>query len=148
MSKLFQALFSGLFFTFILDFFLFLGVKLHYLDRLNIDIYYNVLFADSQNIYIFALATILLGYTTLYLSNKVAILTLGSLFLLTFATLLPPLGYRAGTIICMQKGVTLRTDKFSYYGDIYYKAREKVFFYDYKLEKMIIIDKYKLKEKI
>ena len=52
MSKLVQAFLSGAFFTFFLDFFLFLGMKLNYIDYYKIDLYYNPFFADNQNILI------------------------------------------------------------------------------------------------
>ena len=53
MNKLFQAFLTGVFFTFILDFFLFLGIFLNYIKYYEIDLYYNILFADHQNIYIY-----------------------------------------------------------------------------------------------
>jgi len=53
MSKIVQMILSGMFFTFILDFFLFLGVKETYIDSHGIKLYYNILFADNQNIFIF-----------------------------------------------------------------------------------------------
>ena len=51
MSKLIQALLTGIFITFILDFFIFLGIKQNYIDFYEIDVYYNILFADHQNIF-------------------------------------------------------------------------------------------------
>jgi len=146
MSKVFQALLSGMFFTFILDFFLFLGIKMNYIDTLNIDLYYNILFADHQNFFVFLIFTILLGYITLYLSNKISLIVLGSLFLLVFATLLHPVGYFIGEILLMSKNTTIHTKQFSYSGDLYYTGRKKVYLYDYRLDKMIILDKTKIKE--
>jgi hypothetical protein len=147
MSKVFQALLSGMFFTFILDFFLFLGIKMNYIDTLNIDLYYNILFADHQNIFLFLIFTIFLGYITLYLSHKISLIVLGSLFLLVFATLLQPIGYFMGEMLLMSKNTTLQTEKFSYTGDLYYAGRTKLYLHDYRLDKIIILDKNKIKEK-
>jgi len=146
MSKVFQALLSGIFFTFILDFFLFLGIKQNYINRLDIDLYYNILFADNQNIFIFFIMSALIGYITLYKSNKISLIVLGTLFILSFSTLINPIGFSLGEMILMEKNRTLQTNKFLYRGDIYYNGRSKIYFYDYKLDKTLVIDKTKIKE--
>ncbi len=146
MSKVIQALLSGIFFTFILDFFLFLGIKMNYIDPLNINLYYNILFADNQNIFLFSFFTILLGYVTLYQAHKISIPLVGTLFLLVFATLLTPVGAFVGESVFLSKNKTIYTDKYSYTGDVYYIGREKLFIYDYKLDKMLALDKSKIKE--
>ena len=146
MSKVIQAFLSGMFFTFILDFFLFLGIKMHYIDSLNIDLYYNILFADNQNIFVFLFFTILLGYITIYKSHKLSLAVIGSLFLLVFATLLSPIGFLSGEMLLMQKNKTIQTKRFLYTGDVYYEGRKKTFIYDYKLDKVIILDNKNIKE--
>jgi hypothetical protein len=146
MSKLFQALLSGMFFTFILDFFLFLGIKQNYIDALNIDLYYNILFADNQNITLFLIISIILGYITLYRSHKISFIVLGSLFLLSFLVLIPPIGYSIGEMMLAEKNRTIQTDKFLYRGDLYYKGRTQLYFYDNELDKMLKIDKNRIKE--
>jgi len=146
MSKLVQALLSGMFFTFILDFFLFLGIQLNYINKLEIDLYYNILFADNQNLFIFLFFSFVLGYITLYLSNKVSLIVVGTLFTLSTSTLISPIGFYVGESILMQKEKTLYTKKFFYKGDIYYDGRKEIYFYDYKLDTMLIIDKTKIKE--
>ena len=70
MSKLVQALLTGIFITFILDFFIFLGIKQNYIDYYEIAVYYNILFADHQNIFIFISSSIALGLMVTYLHNK------------------------------------------------------------------------------
>lgn len=145
MSKMFQALLSGMFFTFFIDFFLFLGVKENYIDKHSINIYYNIFFVDNQNIIIFTLLTIFLGYITLYRSNKISLLIITPLFGLSLATLIPSIGESAGELLFMKKAVSLQTDKFSYYGDIVYDGRKNLSFYDYKIDKILTIDKNKIK---
>jgi len=145
MTKFFQAFLSGIFFTFILDFFVILGVEVNYIRPHHINIYYNILFADHQNILLFLSFTILIGYLTTYTSTKTALIGVGTLFLLTFATLIPSVGERIGALILMKKDVTLQTKRFSYHGDIYYNGRKKITMYDYKLKKVIILNKNNLK---
>ncbi len=144
MTKLVQAFLSGVFFTFILDFFIILGIKLNYIDPHNIDIYYNILFADHQNIFIFLFFTIIIGYLVSYASTKSALIGIGLLFMLSFSTLIPPVGEAVGEFILLKKEITLKTKKFSYHGDILYDGRKKVTFYDYKLKKVIILNKNKI----
>ena len=146
MSKFFQAFLTGVFFTFILDFFIFLGIKLHYVDFYKINVYYNILFADHQNIFIFALFSALIGFIVTYLdNNKINFIILGSLFFVVSLTLIAPIGNRVGEWILMDKDVTLYDNKHSYNGDSYYDGRKTVTFYDYELKKVIILDKQKLK---
>jgi hypothetical protein len=144
MSKIVQMILSGMFFTFILDFFLFLGIKENYIDAHNIKLYYNILFADNQNIFIFIFFTLLLGYVVMYLSNKIAIVFVTLLFLLSASTLIAPIGKMAGEMLLMQKNITLKTDKYSYHGDLLYKGRKDITFYDYELKKVIILPKEKI----
>ncbi|QSZ41450.1 hypothetical protein GJV85_04780 [Sulfurimonas aquatica] len=145
MSKAVQALLSGIFFTFILDFFLFLGIKLHYTDENSVGVYYNILFADHQNIFVFITFSILLGYITIYLSNKIALAILGTLFALSLSTLIFSIGNQVGKIMLMKNNVLLQTKKYTYTGDIIYNGRKEVTFYDYKLKKVLTFDKKNLK---
>lgn len=147
MTKFFQALFSGMFFTFILDFFVILGVKLNYIDFYKIDVYYNILFADNQNIFIFAILTIILGFIVTYLDNyKISISVIGGLSILTLLTLIPSVGHTVGEMMLMQKNVTLQDKRHTYIGDIYYDGRKKVSFYDIELKRIITLDKKDLKK--
>ena len=144
MTRLMQAFLSGVFFTFILDFFIILGVKINYIEVHNIDVYYNNLFADHQNIFVFLFFTMIIGYLITYSSTKATLISIGMMFLISFSTLIPPIGYKIGATLLMQKDTSIRTDRFSYHGDIYYNGRKKITFYDYKLKKVIILDKNKV----
>ena len=144
MSKIFQALLSGVFFTFILDFFIILGVKLNYIEFYNIHVYYNILFADNQNIYLFLLFTFIIGYLVIYTKTKITLISIGVMFILSFSTLLPPVGKAVGEMMLMKKNTIITTNKFSYHGNIYYNGRKTVTFYDDTLKKVIILNKNKI----
>jgi len=147
MSKFIQALLSGMFFTFILDFFLFLGIKLNYIDFYEIDLYYNILFADNQNIYIYAILTTVLGFIITYVNNyKLSIGLIGFLLLLSSSTLIPNIGYGVGEALLMKKNVTYHDKKFTFIGDVYYDGRKQITFYDYELKKIILLKKKDLKK--
>jgi len=146
MSKTVQIVLTGALLTFIIDFFLFLGIQLHYINYHEIDLYYNILFADNQNIYLWLFFTPLLGYVTLYLHNKIALIVVGSLFFLSLLTLVPDIGKSVGETIFLQKDKILSTKKFSYRGDLLYSGRKNIYFYDYKLNKTLVFDKNRIKE--
>jgi hypothetical protein len=146
MSKFFQSFLSGVFFTFILDFFLFLGIFQSYIKVHEIDVYYNILFADYQNIYIYIFFSILFGILVTYIENtKLSIVVIGGCMILALSSLIQPIGNKIGSMILMSKNITLHDDKYTYKGDIYYNGREKISFYDYEIKKIITLDKKDLK---
>jgi len=146
MSRFVQALLSGVFFTFILDFFIFLGIQKNYIDFYEIDLYYNILFADNQNIYIFASVSLILGIIITYINNrKISVIFIGTLFILSVSTLIPKVGYLVGEKMFSIKNTILKDSRFTYNGDIYYKGRKKITMYDYELKKVITLQKKDLK---
>ena len=146
MSKFFQAFLTGIFFTFILDFFLFLGIKENYIDFYEIDLYYNILFADNQFWLLNGAVSLLLGFVIIYLNNnRVSAIVLGILLFLVSLTLVPSVGFTLGSKLFTQKDVRLHNDRHTFIGDIYYSGREKITFYDIELDKIIILEKKDLK---
>ncbi len=142
MTKLFQAFLTGIFFTFILDFFLFLGIKQGYIDFYNIHLYYNILFSDNQNIFIYSLVSAILGFIVIYIeNNKVSFIVIGVLFTLSLSTIIPSIGHSLGKMLLMKKNVVLKDSKHIFYGDIYYDGRTQINFYDNELKKIILLDK-------
>jgi len=142
MSKLFQALLTGLFFTFLLDFLLFLGIFLNYIRFLEIDVYYNILFADNQNIIVFLFFTIVIGYLITYVKNVyITFITIVSVFIIIGLTLIPTIGYEVGKTLLMKKNVIYKDKKYTFIGDSYYNGRKNITFYDYELKKVIILNK-------
>jgi len=140
MSKFFQALLSGVFFTYFIDFFFFLGLKQNYFDSLNIPIYYNILFADNQNAVIFFLLTLIIGFTTIYLNSKVFKITLiSTLFIVGTSTNIASLGYSVGEKLFMTQDTILKNKNHTFVGNIYYKSRNGIIFYDKELEKTIVL---------
>jgi len=146
MSKFFQAFLSGLFFTFFLDFFLFLGMKINYIDLYEIKIFYNTFFAENQNIYIYLFMSAFIGYLVIYVrSATIKVSIVGVLLLLSLSTLIQEVGYRVGLMMFAHKNVTLRESRYTFTGDIYYSGRKYITFYDYDLDKIIQLNKKELK---
>lgn len=142
MSKAVQAFLSGVFFTFFIDFFLFLGMKLNYIDYYKIDLYYNPFFADNQNIYIYLLLSIFFGFLITYVENiKINLIVIGGLFILSLSTFIHPIGHKVASMLLMTKNVTYHDSKYVYKGDVYYDGRTQITFYDYDLKKIITLNK-------
>jgi hypothetical protein len=146
MSKVFMALLVGMLVTFIVDFFFFLGIQLHYIAPNEIVVYYNVLFADHQNFAIFFLLSGIFGFIIIFIENtKLTIVTIVGLSILAILPLFEPIGKSLGEMMFMQKGITYKNKRFSFYGDVYYDGRENITFYDYELQKMILLKKKDLR---
>jgi len=146
MSKFIQAFLTGIFITFIQDFFIFLGIKQNYINFYEIDVYYNILFADHQNIIIFMICSFILGALVIYINNtKLSIITLSIISLLSVSTIIPSIGHKVGELLLMKKNVTYKNSKYTFIGDAYYVGRKKITFYDYELKKIILLDKKELK---
>lgn len=142
MSKLLQTLLSGAFYTFVVDFFLFLGIKENYIDHFEIDLYYNILFADHQNFFLFFTASFIFGYMIVYIKNiKIVSILLSIILLASISTIIPPIGFLAGEMLLMKKDVSYKDKRYSYKGDLYYDGRNKLTFYDYELKKIILLNK-------
>ncbi len=146
MSKLVQALLVGLLITLILDGFIFIGMLVNYINFYEINLFYKPFFANNQNIYLFILISIILGTIITYVKNTRLILgVLGTLFILSFSTLIPFVGNTLGEALFMTKNITLQDTKYTYKGDIYYDAKEYLIFYDTEVQKTIKIQKKDLK---
>jgi len=142
MIKLVQALLIGLFFTFTLDFFLFLGLKLHYIDPLGIKVYYNTLFADNQNPYLFAAITLLSTILAYFIRSTGIFLTiLVFITLSVMSVLIPFIGEEAGQNMFKISNQTITIPPHVYRGDILYIDRKEIYFYDTDLERMITLPK-------
>ena len=147
MTRFLQALLTGVFFTFIYDFFIFLGVFQNYIKKYEIDVYYNILFADHQSLFLFALFTLILGAVVVYLDNiKVSIIIISSLFVLSLLPLIPSVGESVAKVILMQKNATLHVGKYTYTGDIYYNGRNSIYLFDKELDKMLKFNKENIKD--
>jgi len=147
MIKALQAFLAGIFFTFILDFFLFLGIHLHYIRANEIDVYYNTLFADHQSLPFYLVISAVLGYLTTYTTHpkRVAIILAG-LFTLVLTSLIPPVGSALGSMVLKEPDRTLYDARYRYSGDVYYDGRDAVWIYDDELGRIVKILKKDLKQ--
>ena len=136
--KVVTALLAGAFFTFFLDFFLFLGIFLNYIQAQNIDLYYNVLFADHQNIFLFFLGVVIFGYLLIFLKGvKAGVITFVLSFALVNLTLIPSVGMDIGKMMFEKSNQVIQVGQHTYVGKVVYKGRTQTWFYDDELQAII-----------
>jgi len=144
MTKAIQAFLTGVFFTFLLDFTLFLGLKLHYIDYNKIDVYFNPFFVDNQNIFLFLAFSLFIGWITIYRQSvKSAAILLALLFLFSASSLIPSFGMKIGNALFRQTNIEIKLPPHTYRGDIIYTDRHKLYFYDTDLQRLITLSKEK-----
>ncbi|MEA1920913.1 MAG: hypothetical protein U9N52_13815 [Campylobacterota bacterium] len=142
MTKLLQAFLTGVFFTFILDFQLFLGIKLNYIDRYEIDEYYNILFADHQNLLYLIPLVIIIGYVTTYLKTpKIALAVLGTFSAITLLVFIPSIGEAVGASVLQKENARFHDGRYIYRGTLFYEGRHKITIFDDELQRLITLDK-------
>ena len=108
-TKLVTALLAGAFFTFFLDFFLFLGLFLNYIQAQEIDVYYNILFADHQSFFLFFLGVSVFGYLFIFLKNmKIAAIIFGLSFAFINLGLIPSVGHSCGEMMFEKKNQVIQ----------------------------------------
>jgi len=144
-AKLVTALLAGAFFTFFLDFFLFLGLFLNYIQAQEIDVYYNVLFADHQSLLLFFLGVAIFGYLFIFLKKvKLGVI----IFILSFAlvnlSLIPSVGNFLGQMVFEESNKVLQESGHTYVGKIVYKGRVFTWFFDDDLEKIVKLENQKI----
>lgn len=131
MSAFIQAILSGIFFTLVFDFFIYLSIWFYYIQAQEIKEYFNPFFWDNQNI-------ILLTTVALFLSivfgvfNKIVKNSIIALLLIIslFATVYQPFGFYLGELILKQDYTTFKDSRYTYHGYIIYEGRQEIYFYD------------------
>ncbi len=148
-SKLASAFLAGAFFTFFLDFFFILGIFLNYIEAQNIDVYYNILFADHQSVVLFLIGTVVFGYLFVFFrSTKIAAIVFGLCFTIVNLTLIPSVGYDVGEVLLAEKDKVITLGAHTYIGTVIYEGRDTVWFHDDELEKIVTFKKEEIREQI
>ena len=147
MTRFIQAVLTGAFFTMIYDFFIFIGIFQNYIEKHDIKVYYNILFADHQSLLLFTLSSLFIGIVIIFLDNiKISVVLGTSLFFLSLLPLVPPIGEWLAESILMEKNITLHVGKYTYNGDLYYNGRKDIYFLDKELNKMLKFKKEDVKD--
>jgi len=77
-------------------------------------------------------------------SNKIKLPILIFFFTASLATLIPQIGNALGAGFFMQKNQIFKSKRYTFTGDVYYIGRTNITFYDYDLQKIILLKKEEL----
>ncbi|MBE0491645.1 MAG: isoleucyl-tRNA synthetase [Sulfurospirillum sp.] len=140
--KFINAFLMGIAFISLLTFLFFIGLKIHYFEYYGIKEYFNIIFVDNLNFYIYPLVAFFVGYAILYSGFinfflKVYI----ALVFLSAASIYQPIGLMVGEKLFMQKDLRLKFGSIVFSADMLYAGREKIYLYRQDLAKMVTLDK-------
>jgi len=138
--KLVTAFLAGAFFTFFLDFFFILGLFLNYIQAQDIDVYYNVLFADHQSYLLFFTGVVIFGYLFIFFpSTRFATIAFGVCFAFVNLTQIPSIGFYMGQVMFEKENQIITEGEYQYIGKIVYEGRKITWFYEDELNRIIEI---------
>jgi len=141
-TRLLSAFLAGAFFTFFLDFFFILGLFLNYIEAQGIEVYFNTLFADHQSTFLFLTGVVVFGYLFLFFySTKIATIIFAICFALVNLLQIPSIGFAAGEMMFAQENKIMTEGAHTYIGKTVYEGRDKIWFYDEELGKIITLKK-------
>jgi hypothetical protein len=123
-----------------------LGLFLNYIQAQEIDVYYNVLFADHQNIFIYAAGVIIFGYLFLFYNTKRAVIIFVISLAVVNLTQISSVGKSVGEMMFAQENKIISSGKHTYIGTVVYEGRDKLWFYDDELKEIITLEKDKINE--
>ena len=145
-NKLATALMAGMFFAFFLDFFFILGLFLNYIEAQDIDVYYNVLFADHQSYLVFLSLVAIFGYLFIFFpSTKIATIIFGVCFAIVNLTQIPGVGFYMGQMMFEEENKIIKEGEYTYVGKTVYEGRDTIWFYEEELKRIIEIQKKDLR---
>lgn len=141
-----SSFFMGLVLISLLDFIVFIGLKLNYIDFYNIKEYFNVFFFDNQPFLAIAILSLCFGYFLLYTPLRKAMQILYLLTLLVFLSVfIPNVSQNLGKRLFMQKELNFMLGKVEFKGDMLYVGRNLYYIYRNDLQKTIRLKKDEVK---
>ncbi|NLC28812.1 MAG: hypothetical protein GX780_08600 [Campylobacteraceae bacterium] len=140
--KTINAFVFGLTLVLMIDFLLFIGLKLHYFDALNIKEYFNIYFFDNQPFIFVGVSSLVLGFAMLYSSFFRAVQgTYIFLLLASLGTLHPTVGYALGETIFLKPNTTFEVGSIIFEADLLYEGRYNYYVKREGIEKTIVLSK-------
>lgn len=139
--KLVSSFFLGLVFVLLLDFLLFIGIKINYIDIYHIKVYFNVLFVDNQSYILLIILSAVFGYL---ISNKKTFKVFAYIYiffiLISLSSFYQPFGKKLGKMIFEKDNISFKVGKITFQGDLLYKGRKTTYIYRKDLNKVIRLD--------
>ncbi|HIP29885.1 MAG TPA: hypothetical protein EYG93_04190 [Sulfurospirillum arcachonense] len=145
-NRILGSLFMGFIFISILDFLYFIGLKLNYFDLYKIDVYFNVLFYDSQNFYILIPLALVVGYMLMYSAfAKPFMKAYIIIIILSTTTLYEPIGRSLGETIFLKENQRFKFGSTTFSGATLYEGRRDIYIYRQELLKTVKLPIYEVK---
>lgn len=140
--KIINAFVFGLALILMIDFLLFIGLKIHYFDALNIQEYFNIYFFDNQPFIIVGASSLVLGFFMLYSPIFRIVQGFYLIFLLLSAgALYEPVGRSMGEKFFLEPNVDFKVGKINFKADILYEGRHHYHVKRKEIEKTIMLSK-------
>jgi hypothetical protein len=138
---LFNSFLFGVILISLLDFILFLFLKINYFNALNINEYFNDIFVANHNFVILLSLTIPVGYLFIYAPFRKWIEKL-YLFCILIAILgfVPSIGLEIGKKIFLEPNKTFILGNTTFNGDLLYRGKKFVYIKRPEIEKTIAIE--------
>jgi len=140
--KVMNGFVFGLALVLMIDFLIFIGLKLHYFDALNIKEYFNIYFFDNQPFALIGLSALLLGTAMLYaplyrwVQGVYLVLLIASM-----GALYQPIGRSLGEMFFTKKDVEFVLGKQRFKADLLYEGRRDFYIKRDGIERVIKISK-------
>ncbi len=142
--KIFTSLLFGLLLIMPLDFIIFIGLKKHYFDFYEMNLFFNIYFFDNQPFLLLLAVSLVFGFFLLYTKARKILQLLYIILLLTsFSSLYHPIGNMLGQKFFKKPNIncTLGSQKFKV--DLLYEGRKYYF-----LKRAEIRDTIKIKKDV
>ncbi len=126
--KVINGFILGLALVLMVDFLVFIGLKLHYFDALGIGEYFNIYFFDHQPFVLLTLVALLLGFGVLY-TPYAKILWWGYLVSLGVSglALVEPVGRSLGEAFFLKENQQFQIGNVRFVGDLLYEGRSAIY---------------------
>jgi hypothetical protein len=137
-SKFIGSSLFGLILILLLDFLIFIGIKINYIDFYHMKEYYNVLFVDHQSYILLGILSIIFGYFILKKSSsKIFTIFYIILVFLSLLTFYKPIGHSIAQFMFRKDNISFKVGSINFKGDLLYKGRRNTYIYRKDINKVI-----------
>jgi hypothetical protein len=125
----------------LIEFLLFIGVKLNYFDYYNIKEFYNIIFFDNNPFIITFLLMPIVGYAFLYSKySKIVESAYIVVLFLSFTTFYSHIGKKLGESFFRKDDLNFRVGKIVFQGSLLYNGRKMIYIYRKDIDKVIVLE--------
>jgi len=136
--KILGSFFLGFIFVLLLDFLLFIGIKINYIDIYHIKVYYNILFVDNQSYLILVICSAIFGYL---ISGKKTFKIFAYIYiffiLISLLSFYGPIGKKLGKMMFEKDNLVFKVGNTTFKGDLLYRGRALTYIYRKDINKIV-----------